>query len=244
MPLSSVNTFNQWIDNTGWVHYYPQSDARQYSEGFGDSPHATAFYIVGSVHAWLKPKDMEAKFTDGAITRNAPKGFIRHPRTINHELGRHQTINRDQSLILWPLRMYQPYIAAQAYEFLMKKKWVEFLWPHHRIFLERAMGFKTNYILRLVGDVFEALSYLTDYIVPTPTDRGKKNRSDSSKVKNVFRVFCAMHNQPTFITRWLWKKIKKSGKKPMRDYFTFAHYEDIDSPPPLHLLWEPILNGK
>lgn len=216
---------NKWIDDTGWVHYHPSDDYknRQITDGFGDSPHHTGFYITPMIWNTGVSKELQKKFILGYHLRNALKGFVRHPRT-RLENGEFQYCGKDQIYILYAIRILVGYKEARiAYD-----KTSIFPMPHQWLFVKRQLGEKVWLPIRWLCDSLEVFDILFDLISP----------NNSSIIKNHFRYELAKREQPTVINRfnaWALRELI-DVKLVFKQYFTYKHGPK-DSPPPIHLEW-------
>jgi hypothetical protein len=238
-----------WIDDTHWIHYHHSDDPRHFSDGFGDSPHHTGFWMSGLILLGEEDEFTADSFYNGYIIRVQPDGtLIRHPRTKD-DLDRPVVINRDQiTPLLYAVNYFHEEEARDLYE-RNKKNLV--LLPLHRNFLYRSMGIKLNYLYRLFCDGLEIIDTLFDVFnlhvmaseyknVFVIDGHGKHgiNGTDSSIIKSYFRSVISRTRFPTFLARlngWLLRKCINIPASFSR-YFNYSH-NDIDSPPPVHLIW-------
>lgn len=236
---------DNWQDDTHWLHYHHKDDARkrQQNEGFPDCPHHTGFFVTALIFL-----DKYKLVNTGWLGRGWGKRLelthlVRHPRS-GRENDPRKRWNRDQlTPILLPLAVtLRTGRSEKAYRRVRKSApfW-EFLQPHHTAHFARCLGHKVNFVWRFFADLFE--------IADTCLDIYKKKRADvyaewpfSSIVKSVYRNVVALRANSNRLTRFNQRLIAKhlEPQRAFEGYFTRKHHHS-DQPPPIHLVWEPIL---
>jgi len=239
-----------WIDDTGWIHYHHSDDQRHFKDGFGDAPHHTGFWMSGLILLDDEDEFIAESFYNGFQLRLQPDGtLIRHPRILD-DMDRPVVINRDQMTpILFAVHHYSPEIAKSLYNNNRRNLT---LLPLHTSFMYRCMGVKKNYLYRLFGDFLEIWDTIFDIwnlhmgrsrefrnvFVIEGGDKYKINGVDSSIIKSYYRSVISRLRYPTFLAHWNAKLLSWAinVQASFSRYFTLRH-NDIDSPPPIHLVW-------
>lgn len=216
---------NNWIDDTGWVHYHPKSDSRQKSDGFGDSPHHTGFYITAKILNGALTKADRLNFIRGFELRIHKNGFMRHPRTLLPD-GSPQFCNRDQLMtILYPIRVILGHKKAR----MVYDKTSMLLWPHQWLHMKRQLGEPVGRFTKWFCELFER----------PDADSDGWSKNNSSIIKNHYRYEVAKAVDQTSQNK---RNAERFGRMfnvadRFKEYFTYKHDKDRDNPPPLHLLW-------
>jgi hypothetical protein len=247
--------YDEWIDDTHWIHFHHSDDPRHWSDGFGDSPHHTGFLLTALIlldDTGHPPYSEE--FIDGLYERlREDYVLIRHPRTKSDD-DRRVVVNRDQMTpLLFVINYFDSTLARKIYE-ANKDNLV--LLPLHRNFFDRCIEKKNNYLWRLFCDFLEIWDTIFDiwnlnvgrsrkfrnvYVINGPSQYGI-NSTDSSIIKSYLRSVISRLRYPTFLARtnaWLLRKTINIPASFSR-YFTFRFNWGVDTPPPIHLVWEDI----
>ncbi len=235
-----------WKDDTHWLHYHHKNDPqrRQQSDGFPDSPHHMGFFVTALFFLNKFKTQNTSWFIRGWKVRNlAPTHFMRHPRT-GEENDPRKRWNRDQlTPILYPLA--QKFLSKRAYltyDIVRKSApWWEFLQPHHLVHFQLCLNEPVKPWLRFIADLFE----IGDTVIDIWNKRKAKVFADwpfSSIVKTIYRNVIALEVSSTKLAQFNQRLIAKylEPQKAFEGYFTRKHHHS-DQPPPIHLLWEPIL---
>jgi len=223
------NPVYEWVDSSHFLHYHHKSDSRHYTDGFGDSPHHTGFWLTAMLlnksneylcQLYLRPGiEIRLIIVDGKAK------FQRHPRNSPDDYW-----NRDQlTSMVYP--MAECGMAEEAKEALNAHQGL--LWPQQWMNFERSLNIKHNYIVRLIADSFECIDAIVDWF----------SGDHSSNIKNVYRLTIASIRYPTFLTKvavWI-LKLNREPKDVMEEYFSRAFSKE-DTPPPIHKDWEQIID--
>jgi len=214
--MKHLNDFENWIDDSHFIHYHPQSDNRHYTDAFGDSMHHMGFLLLPSL---LKNEQLmpvwRGRVSSGTKARHIDTGpFLRHPRDKGS--GKHSRVNPDQlSSFLAVLHAVNPNYANILY-----RSSDMFLLPHQWLHFKRSREQEVKYWLRVVCELFEFTSMAVivlnslvykplNYIRSKVPDwlskfMGKlysgRNGIDSSLIKKEVRERIALRFQPTFMT--------------------------------------------
>lgn len=218
---------DKWFDDTGWLHYHPNTDERHFTDGFGDSPHHTGFYFTAKILTNTLSVEEQANFKKGFALRNTDRGLTRHPRNILED-GSLELCNRDQMMaILFPIHAIMGRDVAR--EVYAKTK-LKPMFPNNWLHMQRQMGNKVFYPVKIAAESTEFLDVAVDKISPNA----------SSIIKNFLRLEIADFDA-TFLTgRWS-ETLNKAFDRAewFEKYFTYKHASD-HNPPPVHLAWEAV----
>jgi hypothetical protein len=245
-----IDMFDEWIDDTNWLHYHHSDDSRHWIDGFGDAPHHMGFLMTALMLLGQEMPEYSEEFIDGLYERLRPDYvLIRHPRTKSDD-GRAVVINRDQlTPLLYVIHHFDPALAKRIYTANQDNL---VLLPLHRNFFDRCMDKKNSYIYRLFCDFLEVWDTIFDiwnlhvgrsrslrnvFVIEGGSKYGI-NSTDSSIIKSYLRSVISRLRYPTFLAHanaWLLRKTINIQASFSR-YFTLRH-SPIDSPPPVHLPW-------
>lgn len=246
-----VDLFDEWIDDTHWVHYHHSDDPRHWSDGFGDAPHHMGFLMTALLLLSDSPPEYSEDFIDGLYERlRDDYVLIRHPRTKSDD-DRRVVINRDQMTpLLYVIHHFDPVLAKRVYR-ANEENLV--LLPLHKNFFDRCLMKKNSYLYRLFCDFLEIWDTIFDiwnlhvgrsrrfrnvYVLNGPSQFGI-NSTDSSIIKSYLRSVISRSRFPTFlagVNAWLLRSAINIPASFSR-YFTFRFNWDVDTPPPIHLPW-------
>ena len=226
-----------WFDDSHFIHYHNRDDVRQFTDGFGDSPHHTGFYLSALILLGYFDNDDAQRFLNGLKLRTTSEGLARHPRNILDD-GSLELCNRDQfTPLLFVIHHVNPALAAAIWE--GNKSNLVLFFPNNRVHFSRARNKKSFYQFRLLGDFCELWDTLFDIFGSAGNGR------DSSIIKSIYNCTIAKTRYPTFLTKLNWWMINKFLKpaEAFTRYFTHKHSGD-DSPPPIHLAWIKLFSQK
>jgi len=252
-----------WFDEYHWLHYHSAKDpdGRQKTDGFGDAPFHTCFYLAGLI--FYLGFDKKA-FTNGLeIYREAfmsgllerigfhedehPYKLIRHPRTLApKEKGITKIIQsililftRSKKIPVWqglnPDQMHPLMFVCSFF----KPKWAEDVYRHNK--RNYNLAFRWHhwmYYRRLrQKETWYIVRLICDLLEYPDTWMDDYKQKADSIMRSYLRLKTAEIFQPTFITTRL---LSKYSNGYLVQTFTRYHtrkFEGRDDPPPAHLSW-------
>jgi len=210
--------WTRWIGKDHWLSLYPVDHPLHEKELLNDTPHHTGYLVTAMI---LNGEEIPKWFKPGFYRRatNENEKFIRHPKIDTR-------MNRDQLIpIIFPISNQ---ISTGEAEILIKE-YSGPLFPHQWHHFERSRNVRHNYFIRLICDFFECIDSISDWF----------SNSESSQIKNIYRLVIADRAYPTFmvgVAKWLFVR-KVDPQAVMNEYFT--RYFPLQ--PPIHLAWTKIL---
>lgn len=211
------------FDPTHWLAFFEPGSEKE-KNGWGDQPHHTGFWVTAQI---LRGKTAPHQFITGYHIRRGgakkgpPDTFLRHPLVFTR-------MNRDQlTPLIFPLH------ECSIDTSWMIKKYAGLLFPHQWMHFQRSRNIQRHYLIRLFCDFFECLDSISDWF----------SDSESSQIKNVYRLVIAEHRYPTFLiktAKWLLTR-RVDPWKAMETYFT-RKFSDDERPPPVHLEWKSLID--
>ncbi len=234
-PVSLI--IDGWMDDTHGIHYYHKDDpfGRHQSEGFGDSPHHS--------FAFWSALMLSGKFSFGSSLnvekfielREKPDRMIRHPRGGDSYENWHIWGKDQCDFAIFGINHVMGSAKAEKIYKIVKgsRPWYEFFFPNYTVHFARSYMKKQCFLLRLLGDFANLVGCFL-----------YKWKWGDDQVKSLtFRYIVAKERYPTFLNKWVGKFIFKylTPQIAFYDYFTYKHNPSADNPPPIHLVWLPIL---
>jgi len=205
-----------WIDSSHWLSLYPKGHPK-HEDGFGDCPHATGYLVTAMI---LNGEEIPWWFNVGTTIRHFHDRFERHPNIDT-------SMNRDQ---LTPLVFVFSENKRNDLNKWLIKKYAGPLFPHQYCHFRRSMNDIPNYFIRLICDSFECLDSISDWF----------SNSESSQIKNIYRLVIAENRHPTFmhfLAKYLFC-LRVDPQAVMKEYFT--RYYPLQ--PPIFEPWIPIID--
>jgi len=245
--------FKGWWRPLYGIRYHHISDERHFKDNFGDTVHHT-----GAVTYALKKLN---KLTTRKVNGFQDFYWARMKNGIFYrDIINNQSCNRDQMTFGCPaificmgeryathalsaVRKHSVRICKKEYVERDFKPW-EFIQPHHIVFFRRARRLKTNWPLRVLGDLFELGDVKLD-LMRLKREDPPSNGLNSSLVKNVVRNMEAQDYQPTFLTKKFTKLvIQTKPRAAFNRYFSKKHAGNDKVPHWIGKLWELLLIQK
>lgn len=227
----SLRRYDEWMFDDDFIRLKPKNDPRFMDAEYGDSPHDMGYLTAPYIH-YQKNTHNPFRYQDNLVN-GINRRYVAEIDKFQRNPGPYKYLNRDQiTPLIWPLAQADRNLAKKVY-----KTVVPLYWPHQWLHFQRSLGRKwVKWLKPLVWfcELFEYLDIWAD------KEKYPSESADSSIIKNIFRYFVMMKENPTWLSKKLFRTLDSEFdlEKVMYDYW---HRDWIDKQPPLNENWELIL---